>query len=145
MLKNHEKHGNLLGVPDCREFEGKRGDREVEKIFGVLERVSELRDCGLPQLVERASGGEAAKLVGALQVEVHLRLRCPVSGKVSSQVSLSMVERVQRQAETGEVEATLAASRLPSLYCLLFLIILIPLERRELKSGQISSKKLAPE
>ena len=55
---------------DCREFEGKRGDREVEKIFGVLERVSELRDCGLPQLVERASGGEAAKLVGALQVEV---------------------------------------------------------------------------
>lgn len=76
-----------------REFEGKRGDREVEKIFGVLERVSELRDCGLPQLVERASGGEAAKLVGALQV------------------SLSMVDRVQRQAETGEVEATLAASR----------------------------------
>ena len=53
-----------------REFEGKRGDREVEKIFGVLERVSELRDCGLPQLVERASGGEAAKLVGALQVEL---------------------------------------------------------------------------
>jgi len=76
-----------------REFEGKRGDREVEKIFGVLERVSELRDCGLPQLVERASGGEAAKLVGALQV------------------SLSMVDRVQRQAETGEVEETLAASR----------------------------------
>ena len=32
--------------------------------------MSELRDCGLPQLVERASGGEAAKLVGALQVEV---------------------------------------------------------------------------
>ena len=58
-------------MPDCREFEGKRGDREVEKIFGVLERVSELRDCGLPQLVERASGGEAAKLVGALQVEVY--------------------------------------------------------------------------
>ena len=58
-------------MPDCREFEGKRGDREVEKIFGVLERVSELRDCGLPQLVERASGGEAAKLVGALQVEIY--------------------------------------------------------------------------
>ena len=55
----------------CREFEGKRGDREVEKIFGVLERVSELRDCGLPQLVERASGGEAAKLVGALQVKTN--------------------------------------------------------------------------
>ena len=70
MLKNHAKHRNLPGVPDCREFEGKRGDREVEKIFGVLERVSELRDCGLPQLVERASGGEAAKLVGALQVEL---------------------------------------------------------------------------
>ena len=91
-----------------REFEGKRGDREVEKIFGVLERVSELRDCGLPQLVERASGGEAAKLVGALQVEL------PAVGafKIGVQVSLSMVDRVQRQAETGEVEETLAASRL---------------------------------
>ena len=58
-------------TPACREFEGKRGDREVEKIFGVLERVSELRDCGLPQLVEKASGGEAAKLVGALQVKTN--------------------------------------------------------------------------
>merc|ERR1712183_298850 len=101
-----------------REFEGKRGDREVEKIFGVLERVSELRDCGLPQLVERASGGEAAKLVGALQV------------------SLSMVDRVQRQAETGEVEATLAASRLPMFFWLIF----SPLspERQERKSGRTS-------
>ena len=55
-----------------------------------------------------------------------------------------MVERVQRQAETGEVEATLAASRLPLLYWLLFLII-VSLERQELKSGQISSKKLVQE
>ena len=80
MLKNHAKHRNLPGVPDCREFEGKRGDREVEKIFGVLERVSELRDCGLPQLVERASGGEAAKLVGALQVEVFSLQQPPYLG-----------------------------------------------------------------
>jgi len=76
-----------------REFEAKRGDREVENIFGVLERVSELRDCGLPQLLDRGAGGEGARLLGAIQV------------------SLSMVERVLEHAETGEVEATLQASR----------------------------------
>lgn len=76
-----------------REFEIKRGDREVENIFGVLERVSELRDCGLPGLLERAGGGEAARLVGGLQV------------------AQSMVERVLRGSETGEVEASLASSR----------------------------------
>lgn len=78
-----------------REFEGKRGDREVESIFGVLERVCELRDCGLPGLLERSQegAGGAAGLIGALQV------------------SLSMVERVLEQAETGEVEASLQASR----------------------------------
>lgn len=69
-----------------REFETKRGDREVENIFGVLERVSELRDIGLPQLLSRAGGGQADRLVGALQV------------------SQSMVERVLEQTETGEVE-----------------------------------------
>ena len=105
-LNQSLKH--TLSPSILREFEGKRGDREVEKIFGVLERVSELRDCGLPQLVERASGGEAAKLVGALQVE----LLPEGAFKIGVQVSLSMVDRVQRQAETGEVEETLAASRL---------------------------------
>ena len=58
--------------------------------------------------MERASGGEAAKLVGALQVQ----LLPEEAFKIGVQVSLSMVDRVQRQAETGEVEETLAASRL---------------------------------
>jgi len=92
-LANHRPfvHGELRHF--LREFESKRGDREVENIFGVLERVSELRDCGLPRLLEKGAGGEGARLVGALQV------------------SQSMVERVLEQAETGEVEATLQTSR----------------------------------
>ena len=61
--------------------------------------------------MERASGGEAAKLVGALQVEL-LPEGAIGAFKIGVQVSLSMVDRVQRQAETGEVEETLAASRL---------------------------------
>ena len=66
--------------------------------------------------MERASGGEAAKLVGALQVQ----LLPEEAFKIGVQVSLSMVDRVQRQAETGEVEETLAASRLtwPSSPCI---------------------------
>lgn len=76
-----------------REFEVLRGDREVENIFGVLERVSELRDCGLPGLLDKDHQGGAARLLAQLQV------------------SQSMLERVLCQASGGEVEATLAASR----------------------------------
>ena len=54
-----------------------------------------------------------------------------------------MVDRVQRQAETGEVEATLAASRLPILFWMIF-SSLSP-ERQEQKSGRISSKRLVLE
>lgn len=33
-----------------KNFEEKRGDREIENIFGILERVSELRDFGVGKL-----------------------------------------------------------------------------------------------
>ena len=77
----------------CREFEEKRGDREVENIFSCLERVSELRDLGLPSLISSANDNSATSLVANLQV------------------SESMLSRILDQGETGEVEKTLISSR----------------------------------
>jgi len=76
-----------------REFEEKRGDREVENIFSSLERVSELRDLGLPGLITSASSNRSTNLVANLQV------------------AESMLGRILEQEETGEVEKTLVASR----------------------------------
>jgi len=76
-----------------REFEEKRGDREVENIFSCLERVSELRDLGLPQLLTSTSSNSSTSLVANLQV------------------AESMLSRILEQEETGEVEKTLVASR----------------------------------
>jgi len=76
-----------------REFEEKRGDREVENIFSCLERVSELRDLGLPGLINTANSNRSTNLVANLQV------------------AESMLGRILEQGETGEVEKTLVASR----------------------------------
>jgi len=76
-----------------REFEEKRGDREVENIFSCLERVSELRDLGLPGLITSATSNRSTNLVANLQV------------------AESMLGRILEQGETGEVEKTLVASR----------------------------------
>lgn len=76
-----------------REFEEKRGDREVENIFSCLERVSELRDLGLPGLLSSAGSNSSTSLVANLEV------------------AESMLGRILEQGETGEVEKTLVASR----------------------------------
>jgi len=76
-----------------REFEEKRGDCEVENIFSCLERVSELRDLGLPGLLSSSGTNSSTSLVANLQV------------------AESMLGRILEQGETGEVEKTLVASR----------------------------------
>lgn len=76
-----------------REFEEKRGDREVENIFSCLERVSELRDLGLPGLITSATSNSSTSLVANLEV------------------AESMLGRILEQGDTGEVEKTLVASR----------------------------------
>lgn len=77
-----------------REFEEKRGDREVENIFSVLEVVTELRDIGLPGLINTSKEtGLGTSLIANLQV------------------SESMLERILEQGDTSEVEQTLASSR----------------------------------
>eukprot|EP00092_Neocalanus_flemingeri_P018132 GFUD01019624.1.p2 GENE.GFUD01019624.1~~GFUD01019624.1.p2 ORF type:complete len:154 (+),score=56.09 GFUD01019624.1:43-504(+) len=76
-----------------REFEEKRGDREVENIFSCLERVSELRDLGLPQLTTSTNSNTSTSLVANLQV------------------AESMLGRILEHSETDEVEKTLVASR----------------------------------
>jgi len=77
-----------------REFESKRGDREVDSVFSCLERVSELRDIGLPQLSDHVT-------------------KSPVTTNLLAnlQVSESMFSRILEQEDSKEVEATLAASR----------------------------------
>ena len=52
----------------CREFEEKRGDREVDAVFSSLETVSELRDIGVPQLANHLAGAAPTNLVANLQV-----------------------------------------------------------------------------
>ena len=86
---------------DYREFEEKRGDREVENIFSCLERVSELRDLGLPQLLTNASSNIPTSLVANLQV------------------AESMLGRILEQGETGEVEKTLVALKGPRVLVLM--------------------------
>jgi len=76
-----------------REFETKRGDREVDSVFSCLERVSELRDIGLPQLSDHVTSPVTTNLLANLQV------------------SESMFSRILEQEDSKEVEATLAASR----------------------------------
>jgi len=76
-----------------REFEEKRKDREVENIFSCLERVSELRDLGLPALLASASNNSSTSLVANLQV------------------AESMLTRILEQGDTGEADKTLLASR----------------------------------
>lgn len=90
---NYSKYrlSNFLFI--FREFEEKRGDREVENIFSCLERVSELRDLGLPGLITSATSNRSTNLVANLQV------------------AESMLGRILEQGETGEVEKTLDASR----------------------------------
>ena len=78
---------------NCREFEEKRGDREVDAVFSCLERVSELRDIGLPQLSDNLNKSEPTNLLANLQV------------------SESMFGRILEQEDSKEVEKTLAASR----------------------------------
>ena len=77
----------------CREFEEKRGDREVDSVFSSLETVSELRDIGVPQLASHLAGAAPTNLVANLQV------------------SESMFSRILEQEDSKEVEKTLAASR----------------------------------
>ena len=77
----------------CREFEEKRGDREVDAVFSSLETVSELRDIGVPQLASHLAGAAPTNLVANLQV------------------SESMFSRILEQEDSKEVEKTLAASR----------------------------------
>jgi len=76
-----------------REFEEKRGDREVDAVFSSLERVSELRDIGLPGLTEHLTGTAPTELLANLAV------------------SESMFSRILEQEDSKEVEKTLAASR----------------------------------
>lgn len=76
-----------------REFEEKRGDREVDAVFSSLERVSELRDIGLPGLTEYLTGTAPTELLANLAV------------------SESMFSRILEQEDSKEVEKTLAASR----------------------------------
>ena len=76
-----------------REFGEKRGDREVDAVFSSLERVSELRDIGLPGLSEHLTGPAPTEVLANLAV------------------SESMFSRILEQEDSKEVEKTLAASR----------------------------------
>ena len=55
-----------------REFETKRGDREVDSVFSCLERVSELRDIGLPQLSDHVTCPVTTNLLANLQVRLFI-------------------------------------------------------------------------
>ena len=99
-VKNFIRYLSATEIPQIklqiiiyREFEEKRGDREVDAVFSSLERVSELRDIGLPGLTEHLTGTAPTELLANLAV------------------SESMFSRILEQEDSKEVEKTLAASR----------------------------------
>jgi len=76
-----------------REFERKRGDREVEALLDCQLRVSELRDLGLPGLLSACRASNTPSILA------------------NTQVAESLLGRIQEQADTGEAEKTLVSSR----------------------------------
>jgi hypothetical protein len=75
-----------------KNFQEKRGDREIENIFSVLERVSELRDFG----VERLEGS----------------LEKPCSKlRTNLQTAESIVSEILLREDSAEVELTLVTSK----------------------------------
>ena len=65
----------------------------MEKIFSSLEKVSELRDIGVPQLRENLSNSASTSIIANLQV------------------SESMFSRILEQEDSKEIEKTLVTSR----------------------------------
>jgi len=92
-LFNHKQFVQTEVKNFVREFEEKRVDREVDAVFSSLERVSELRDIGLPGLTENLTGRAPTELLANLAV------------------SESMFSRILEQEDSKEVEKTLTASR----------------------------------
>ncbi|XP_023336188.1 biogenesis of lysosome-related organelles complex 1 subunit 5 isoform X2 [Eurytemora carolleeae] len=75
-----------------KNFQDKRGDREIENIFAVLERVSELRDFG----VDRLEGG----------------IETPCNNiRTNLQTAESLVSEILLHEDSKEVEQTLLVSR----------------------------------
>merc|ERR1719495_96870 len=75
-----------------KNFQTKRGDREIENIFGILARVSELRDFGVDRL--------ESKLVNSCS-----------DIKASLCQAESVVGRILDAADSNEVEKTLKSGR----------------------------------
>lgn len=75
-----------------KEFEEKRGDREVENVFKILEKVTELRDCEVDKVK-----AECDSIVP--QVNANLL------------VANSMYNKILDQARTSEIEQALDSSR----------------------------------
>jgi len=92
-LFNHKPFVQAETKQFAKQFEEERGDREVENIFSCLEKVSELRDLGLPLLRENLSNTVSTSLIANLQV------------------SESMSSRILEQEDSKEIEKTLVASR----------------------------------
>lgn len=92
-LFNHKPFVESENRQFVKDFEEERGDREIEKIFSCLEKVSELRDIGVPQLKEDLSASVSTSIIANLQV------------------AESMFGRILEQEDSKEIEATLASSR----------------------------------
>jgi len=75
-----------------KNFQDKRGDREIENIFGILERVSELRDFGVEKL-ETNLAGSCTELIENLAV------------------AEASIERILTAGHSNEIEKTLLSSR----------------------------------
>jgi len=75
-----------------KNFQEKRGDREIENIFGILERVSELRDFGADKL------------------ESELRGSCTNISE-NLEAAESVVASIIETSHSTEIEKTLVASR----------------------------------
>ncbi|XP_018008770.2 biogenesis of lysosome-related organelles complex 1 subunit 5 [Hyalella azteca] len=96
-----------------REFEEKRGDREVEELFRALELTTEIKQAQVEKVVE-ASDANLPRTIADIQVALRM---CHTSldsdsrtSRLSSEIERQREDRQQRLAVAkAEVEAKLAS------------------------------------
>ena len=88
-----------------REFETKRGDREVDSVFSCLERVSELRDIGLPQLSDHVTSPVTTNLLANLQVRLFiLKISIIYSSTMNNDIIQHQVAHLELRSYTRKCQ-----------------------------------------
>eukprot|EP00088_Acartia_fossae_P008886 TRINITY_DN14286_c0_g1_i1.p1 TRINITY_DN14286_c0_g1~~TRINITY_DN14286_c0_g1_i1.p1 ORF type:complete len:152 (-),score=20.60 TRINITY_DN14286_c0_g1_i1:90-545(-) len=87
-------------------FEDKRGDREIDNIFGIFERVSELRDHGIDRLegqLKETSGSLTRNLNEAEELITRIQVSCQAENLNANAETARMREK-ERELFSQELQ-----------------------------------------